>query len=99
MRWLRRHGDFRGRKDGQVLSLPWLRLDCYTAFWKDMSVLHIAYSRTEGLPKAVMMSPVPHHILYDRLPVKTDLRTVFGVLIAPKGGRADCVQFAGHPNL
>jgi hypothetical protein len=45
------------------------------------------------------MSPVPHHILYDRLPVKTDLRTVFGVLIAPKGGRADCVQFAGHPNL
>jgi hypothetical protein len=49
MRGLRRHSDFRGRKDGWLLSLPWIWLDRYATFLKDMSVLHIAYSRTEGL--------------------------------------------------
>jgi hypothetical protein len=55
MRWLHRYRDFRDRKDGEVLSLPWLRLDCYATFWKDMKSSAYRIQRTQGLLKPVIL--------------------------------------------
>ena len=83
MRGLRRYSDFRDRKDGEVLSLPWLRLDCYATFWKDMSDLYLGYRGDPGLLAAydgfcnLINFPVG-------LPIKTDPRTAFAVLLAAR---------------